>query len=141
MRGGVVEVWTAEEHGLDDDVTVEGLQMLDDGIDIVGTSGTVDTADELWVDGVELLDVVVYQHQRVMDGRTVNLGAIRQYRHLGRGTETVAQLDGIADDGGEVGVARGLAVAGKGQHVGPLPLLSHLAQLVPQGESYILARR
>ena len=82
-----------------------------------------------------------HQHQRVVDGGAVNHGGIRQHRHLGTGAEAVAQLDGIADDGSEVGVACGLAVAGKGQNVGPLSLLGHLAQLVPQGKTYILTRR
>ena len=54
-----VGVGAREEHGLDDDVAMEVLEPLDDGIDVVGGVGAVNDVDEVGVDGVELQNVVI----------------------------------------------------------------------------------
>ena len=93
------------------------------------------------VDGVEFLYVVVYKHQGVVNGLTVDHGGVAQYGDLRLGTILVAQADGVADDLSKVGVAGGLAVAGKGQHVGQLAIGYHLFQFDFEFGSHFFSSR
>ena len=66
---------------------------------------------------------------------------LAQHADLGTGTILVAQLDDIVYDLRKVGMAGGLSIAGKGQHVRQLPLGCHLLQLGLELEGYLLAGR
>ncbi len=132
--------YAAHKHGLDDDMSLEGLQTVDDEIHVVGAVGMVHLHDVVRVDGVELQDVVVHSHEGVVHLLAVDHGGIAQHGDLRLGTVVVAQADGVVDDLSEVGMTGGLAVAGKGQHVGQLAIGRHLQQLLLQRLGHLAAR-
>ena len=118
------------EHGLDDDVTVEEAQLVDDvGGTIGATGGAVDEAYVGIVDRIEFLDIVVYLHQRLTHLGTMQLRGVAQHRYARVGAIAVAQGDGGVDDFGEMGMGGGFAVAGKGKHVGTRAIICHRLQL------------
>ena len=61
---------------------------------------------------VEFEDVVVDTSEGVADVGAVKLGGVGQHGDFCGGEVAVAQAEDIVDDSGEVGVERGLAVAG-----------------------------
>ena len=87
LRGVVHIVGTHaafHEHGLYDDVAVERAQPLDDVVHaIVGAYGAVHLSYIVDVHGVELKDVVVNHHQRVMNLWSVNERRVAEHRHFG----------------------------------------------------------
>ena len=90
---------------------------------------------------VQFQDVVVDAHQGIVYLWTVYHGGIAQHADLGTGTILVAQLDDIVYNLRKVGMAGGLSIAGKGQHVRQLPLGRHLLQLGLELEGYLLTGR
>ena len=131
--------FAAHEHGLYDDVAVEGFHAFDDGVDVVSAVGTVYLIYIVGVYGVQFQDVVVDPHQCVVHLLPVDEGGVRQDTDLGFRTIQVAQADGVVDDFGKMRMARGLAIAGKGQHVGQLPTGLHLLKLCLQFACHFLA--
>ena len=91
------------------------------------------------MDSVEFQNVVVHLHERIVHLLTMNVGRIAEHRHLCFWTVLVAQTDGVINDFCEVGMAGGLAVACKGQHVRQLPVLTHLGELCLQLFCHFLA--
>ena len=116
----------AHEHGLDDDVSIEGFHAVDDGVDVVMGVGTVNLINICGVDGVEFQDVVVDQHQGVVNLLAMDHGGIREHTNLGLRTVFVAQADGVTDDVGKMRMAGRFAIASKGQYIGQLALGSHV---------------
>ena len=57
LFAGIVDalalILATHEHGLNDDVAVEGFHAVDDGLDVVMAGGTVYLMNILWVDGIE----------------------------------------------------------------------------------------
>ena len=120
---------------------MEAFHVFDDLLDIVVAGGAIYLINIGGVHGVELQDVVVDTHQGVVHLWTVNHCGVAEHADLGIGTVLVAQTDGVVDNLGKVGMAGGLAIAGKGQHVGQLPFGHHLLQLLFQLLCHQLARR
>ena len=120
---------------------MEAFHVFDDLLDIVVAGGAIYLINIGGVHGVELQDVVVDTHQGVVHLWTVNHCGVAEHADLGIGTVLVAQTDGIVDDLSKVGMAGGLAIAGKGEHVGQLPFGHHLLQLLFQLLCHQLARR
>ena len=111
-------------------MTTEPFQILYDLLDIVGgLCGAVYAADIVGVDSVELEDVVVNFQQRLAHLLTSGKGGVAQHADFRIGAPFVAQTDGVVDNLGKMGVARGLAITGKGQHVGVLTVVVHLDEL------------
>lgn len=129
------------EERLHNDVPLEGFERGDDLLHVVAPRGTVDAGYVVGAHGVEFLYVVVDQHQCVVHGGTCGHGGVAQHAHFGLGEIAVAQRHGVGYDAGKVGVCRGLAVAGKGQHVGGgtvglhllQPCLKRCGHLLPRG--------
>ena len=131
-----------EEHGLDDDVTLEALESFDDLIYLIPFAfGAIHLINIYGVDGVELLDVVVNLHQGIMDFGTVDEGGIGEHADLGIREILVAQPDGIFYDFGEMGIGRGFTVAGKGEYVGVGAICFHVLQFGFEGSGYFFPCR
>ena len=141
LGGGWEGDFSSHKHGLDDDVTMEGLEIVDNLTDIIVAYRAVNKADVVGIDGVELQDVVVNTHQGIVDLWAMSHRGIAEYADLCIRTVLVAQADGVVDNLGKVGVAGRLAIAGKGEYVGQLLVGNHLLQLLFQLLSYQLARR
>lgn len=114
---GYALLFTAEEHGLDDEIAVKGFEMFDNLLDINGHNGCVDRIEHLLGAGIKL-------QQRVLDALEggTNLGAC-QLRGIGEagdhgiGIVLVAQGNESIDDFVEMRMKGGLPVAGEGDAV------------------------
>ena len=129
----------AHEHGLNDEMAVEGLHALNDLSHVVGARWVVDARNIMKVYGVELQDVVVHPHQGIVDGLAVDHRGIAQYGDFRLRAVLVTQADDIVDDLREVGMTGGLTIASKGQHVRQLTFGSHLLQLLFQLGGHLFA--
>ena len=125
---GFALTFTAHEHRLDDHVTMEGLEAVDDLIDIVGAVRVIYLINISGIDGVEFQDVVIHLHERVVYLWTVDHRGIAEYGDLRLRTVLVAQTDGVGDDLCEVGMTGGFAVACKGEDIGQLTVGHHLLE-------------
>ena len=78
LFAGIVDalalILATHEHGLNDDVAIEGLHAVDDGLNVVVAVGTVYLIDVLRIDGIEFQDIVVNQHECVVDRLAMNHG-------------------------------------------------------------------
>ena len=110
-------------------MAVEGLEALDDACHIVGAVGVVYLINIRGIDGVEFQDIVVHTHQGVVHRLAVDHGRVAEYRHLGLRTILVAQADDVVDDLCEMRMTGGLAITGKGEHIGQLSISRHLLEL------------
>ena len=125
---GFALTFTAHEHRLDDHVTMEGLEAVDDLIDIIGAVRVIYLINISGIDGVEFQDVVIHLHERVVYLWTVDHRGIAEYGDLRLRTVLVAQTDGVGDDLCEVGMTGGFAVACKGEDIGQLTVGHHLLE-------------
>ena len=131
-----------EEHGLNDDVAVETLESFDDLVHLIPFAfGTVHHINIGWVNGVELEDVVVHFHQRIVDLRTVDERGIGEHADLGIRKILVAQPDGVFNDFWEMRIGRGFTVAGEGEHVGMGAICFHVLQFGFDGIGYFFPCR
>ena len=128
------------KQGLDDDVAVVGLQGLDDLIHIVLARGCIDALDVVGIYGVEFQDIVVHAQEGFAHLGAVGQGGVAQHADFRCGTQCIAQGDGVVDDAREVGVGRRFAVACKGEDVGHLAFVLHLAQAFLEGRAHHFAR-
>ena len=112
---GFALAFTAHEHGLDDHVAMEGLEAVDDQIDIVGAVRMIYLINIGGIDSVEFQDVVIHLHEGIMYLLTVDHRGIAEYGDLSLRTVLVAQTDGVGDDLGEVGMTGRFAVACKSE--------------------------
>ena len=133
--------FTPHEHGLDDEVAVEGLHPFDDCLDVVGAVRVIHLINIYRIDGVELQYVVIDAHESIVNLLAMDHGGVAEYGDLGLRTVLVAQTDGVGDDLGKVRVAGRLAVAGEGQHVGQLALCLHGLQLLFQFQCHLFSCR
>ena len=127
-----------EKHGLNNHMTVECLQTLNDFTDVVGTGGAVHLINICRIDGIELLNVVVHSHECVVDSLAMGESRVAQHRHFGIGEILVAQPQSVVHDFREMRMAGGLAIACKGKDVGRRTILLHVAQLVFESLSHLL---
>jgi len=125
---GFALAFTAHEHGLDDHVAMEGLEAVDDQIDIVGAVRMIYLINIGGIDSVEFQDVVIHLHEGIMYLLTVDHRGIAEYGDLSLRTVLVAQTDGVGDDLGEVGMTGRFAVACKGEDIGQLTVGHHLLE-------------
>lgn len=95
--------------------------------------GAVDTADVIYVDGVEFEDVVVESFEGFEDGGTADEGGVAQYADFGIGEIFVAQSDNIVHYLGKLWMRRGFSIACKGKYVGVWPVLLHDEQTCFEG--------
>ena len=139
---GVVNAFAAHEHGLDDDLAIEGFKLLYDLRDVIrGRLGLVNLADVCHIDGVEFLDVVIDLLQGFEDIGLVKHGGIAQHGNLGIGEVAVSGFDGIVDDAGKVGVAGGFAIACEGYDIERLTFLVALAEHLGESLTHFFAGR
>ena len=128
----------AHKHRLDDDMTVKGLETVDDQVDIVGAVGVVHLVYIYGINGVELQDVVIHLHEGIMYLRAVDHRAVAEYGDLRLRTVLVAQTDGVSDDLCKMGMTGGLAIAGKGEDIWQLTIGNHLLELGFKFPGYLL---
>ena len=98
-------------------------------LDVVGANRLVEQLDKCRVDRIELKNVVVDHHERVVHLGAVGARAVGKHGNLGVRGKLVAKRDGAGDSLRKLRCGGGLAVAGKRDHIGELALSCHLAQL------------
>lgn len=140
LLAGVIErlapVLTAQKHRLDNDVTVKACERLDLVLDVIGANGLVEQLDKRRVDGIELKNVVVDHHERVVHLGAVGARAVGEHGDLGVWGKLVAQRDGAGNGLRKLRCGGGLAVACEGDHIGELALGCHLVQLCLERVEY-----
>ena len=117
-------------------MTVKACERLNLVLDVVGANRLVEQLDKCRVDGIELKNVVVDHHERVVHLGTVGARAVGKHGDLGVWGKFVAQRDGAGDGLRKLRCGGGLAVAGKRDHIGELALGCHLAQLCLERVEY-----
>ena len=117
---------------------MEGLEAVDDEMDIIGAVGMIYLINIGGINGVELQDVIIDLHQGIVYLGTVDHCAVAEYGDLCLWTILITQTDGVGDDLCEVRMTGGLTIAGKGEHIGQLPLCHHLLELGFELQSYLL---
>ena len=110
-------------------MTVKACERLDLVFDVVGANRLVEQLDKRRVDGIELKNVVVDHHERVVHLGAVGACAVGEHGDLGVWGKLVAQCDGAGDGPWKLRCGGGLAVACEGDYIGELALGCHLAQL------------
>ena len=118
-----------QKDRLDNDAAVKARERLDLVLYIVGANGLVEQLDKSRVDRIELEDVVVDHHERIVYLGTVGARAVGKHGNLGVWGQLVAQRDGAGDGLRKLRCGGGLAVACEGDYIGELALGCHLAQL------------
>lgn len=140
LLAGVVDelalILTGQKDRLDNNVTVKACERLNLVLDVVGANRLVEQLDKRRVDGIELKNVVVDHHERVVHLGTVGARAVGKHGDLGVWGKLVAQLDGAGDGLWKLRCGGGLAVACEGDHIGELALGCHLAQLCLERVEY-----
>lgn len=133
---GLALILTGQKDRLDNDMTVKARERLDLVLDVVGANGLVEQLDKRRVDGIELEDVVVDHHERVVHLGAVGARTVGEHGDLGVWGKLVAQRDGAGDGLRKLRCGSGLAVACEGDHIGELALGCHLAQLYLERVEY-----
>ena len=110
-------------------MTVKARERLDLVLYIVGANGLVEQLDKCRIDRIELEDVVVDHHERIVHLGTVGVRTVGKHGNLGVWGQLVAKRDGTGDGLRKLRRGGGLAVAGKRDYIGQLALGCHLAQL------------
>ena len=110
-------------------MTVKARERLDLVLDVVGANRLVEQLDKRRVDRIELKNVVVDHHERIVYLGAVGARAVGEHGDLGVRGKLVAQRDGTGDGLRKLRCGGGLTVAGKRDHIGELSLGCHLAQL------------
>lgn len=103
-------------------MTVKARERFDLVLYIVGANGLVEQLDKSRVDRIELEDVVVDHHERIVYLGTVGARAIGKHGNLGVWGQLVAQRDGAGDGLRKLRCGGGLAIAGKRDYIGQLTL-------------------
>ena len=109
-------------------MAVEARERLDLVLHIVRANGLVEQLDKCRVDRIELEDVVVDHHERIVHLGAVGARAVGKHGNLGVWCQLVAKRDSAGDGLRKLRCGGGLAVAGKRDHIGQLTLDCHLAQ-------------
>lgn len=94
-------------------MTVKARERLDLVLDIVGANRLVEQLDKRRVDGIELKNVVVDHHERVVHLGAVGARAVGEHGDLGVWGKLVAQRDGAGDACGNSGAAVGSPLPAK----------------------------
>lgn len=140
LLAGVVDelalILAGQKDRLDNNVAVKACERLDLVLDVVGANGLVEQLDKRRIDGIELKNVVVDHHERVVHLGAVGARAIGEHGDLGVWGKLVAQRDGAGDGLRKLRRGGGLAVAGKRDYIGELALGCHLAQLCLEHVEY-----
>lgn len=140
LLAGVIErlapVLAGQKDRLDNDAAVKARERLDLVLYIVGANGLVEQLDKSRVDRIELEDVVVDHHERIVYLGTVGARAVGKHGNLGVWGQLVAQRDGAGDGLRKLRCGGGLAVACEGDYIGELALGCHLAQLYLERVEY-----
>ena len=140
LLAGVVDelalILAGQKDRLDNNVTVKACERLDLVLDAVGANGLVEQLDKRRVDGIELEDVVVDHHERVVHLGAVGARTVGEHGDFGVWGKLVAQRDGAGDGLRKLRCGGGLAVACEGDHIGELALGCHLAQLCLERVEY-----
>lgn len=140
LLAGVIDrlapVLAGQKDRLDNNVTVKACERLYLVLDVVGANGLVEQLDKRRVDGIELEDVVVDHHERVVHLGAIGARAVGEYGDLGVWGKFVAQRDGAGDGLRKLRCGGGLAVACEGDHIGELAFGCHLAQLCLERVEY-----
>ena len=117
-------------------MTVKACERLNLVLDVVGANRLVEQLDKRRVDGIELEDIVVDHHERVVYLGAVGARAVGEHGDLGVWGKLVAQRDSAGDGLRKLRCSGGLAVACEGDHIGELALGCHLAQLCLERVEY-----
>lgn len=133
---GLAPVLAAQKDRLDNNVTVKARERLDLVLHIVRANGLIKQLDKCRVDRIELEDVVVDHHERIVYLGTVGARAVGKHGDFGVWGKLVAQRHGTGDDLRKLRCGGGLAVACEGDHIGELALGCHLAQLCLERVEY-----
>lgn len=140
LLAGVVDelalILTGQKDRLDNDMTVKACERLDLVLYIVGANRLVEQLDKRRVDGIELEDVVVDHHERVVHLGAIGARTVGEHGDLGVWGKLVAQRYGAGDGLRKLRCGGGLAVACEGDHIGELALSCHLAQLCLERVEY-----
>lgn len=140
LLAGVVDelalMLAGQKDRLDNNVTVKASERLDLVLYIVGANGLVEQLDKCWIDRIELEDVVVDHHERVVHLGTVGARAVGKHGNLSVWGQLIAKCDGTGYGLRKLRCGGGLAVAGKRDHIGELALSCHLAQLCLERVEY-----
>lgn len=140
LLAGVVDelalILAGQKDRLDNDMTVKACERLDLVLDVIGANGLVEQLDKRRVDGIELEDVVVDHHERVVYLGAVGARTVGEHGDFGVWGKLVAQRHGTGDDLRKLRCGGGLAVACEGYHIGELALGCHLAQLCLERVEY-----
>ena len=90
---GLALILTGQKDRLDNNVTVKACERLDLVLDVVGANGLVEQLDKCRVDGIELKNVVIDHHERVVHLGAVGARAVGEHGDLGVWGKLVAQRD------------------------------------------------
>ena len=133
---GLALILAGQKDRLDNNVTVKACERLDLVPDVVGANGLVEQLDKCRVDRIELEDVVVDHHERIVYLGTVGARAVGKHGNLGVWGQLVAKRDGTGDGLRKLRCGGGLAVACEGDHIGELALGCHFAQFCLERVEY-----
>ena len=117
-------------------MAVKARERLNLVLHIVGANGLIEQLDTCRVDRIELEDVVIDHHERIVHLGTVGARAVGKHGNLGVWGKLVTQCDGPGDGLRKLRCGGGLAVACEGDHIGELALGCHPAQLCLERVEY-----
>ena len=134
--GGVVHrppaVLAAQEHRLDNQPSVEAFHVLDRAGYRIVPARKIDLPHRGVECRIEFQDVVVHLQQGFAHLFPPDHRSVAEHRYFGFRAEFVARGDRIVDDGAELGMHRGFAVACEGDDVGRSSRSGHFEQFGPQ---------
>ena len=117
-------------------MAVKARERLDLVLHIVRANGLIEQLDKCRIDRIQLEDVVVDHHERIVHLGTAGARAVGEHGNLGVWGQLVAKRDGTGDGLRKLRCGGGLAVACEGDHIGELAFGCHLAQLCLERVEY-----
>lgn len=140
LLAGVVDelalILAGQKDRLDNNVTVKACERLNLVLDVVGANRLVEQLDKCRIDRIELEDVVVDHHERIVHLGAVGARTVGEHGDFGVWGQLIAQRDGAGNRLGKLRCGGGLAVSCEGDHIGELALGCHLAQLCLERVEY-----
>ena len=134
--------FATHKHGLNDAMTVEQLHIINDFTHIIGRAyRAVNERNVFWIDGVELQNVVVHEHQCLSYVLMTYHRSVAEHGDFSVREIGIADADGVLDDVEEVWMCGRLTVSCKCKDVGCRTLLLHFLEFSLQSLCHDFACR
>ena len=134
LVSGIVHVmpapFAAQKYRLHDHVALERGEGFDLLLYVIGSNGAIKQPDVVRIGGVELKDIVVHEHERVVNPGLMCFCSVGKYRDLCIRGDSFSQLHCRLYSLGKFWRRGRLAVPGKRDDVGECALVPHFHELL-----------